>query len=304
MDHTKINTFHAYGGAVDQRSSGPKKASEFGAVACVVRSMTLKRDDVPHSGVTIFGNQNKIPAAALGILSAERLSQALKEDPKLELELELDCRNLPNRISHNVIAEIRGSEKPHEIMVVGGHIDAWDTGEGAHDDGAGCVQAMEVLHTFRRMKIRPRHTLRCVLFAAEENGIYGADVYAKWAINNNKEKHIFALESDAGGHTPVGFTMEALPERQGSAFQRIKEWRPLLIPYGLYYLEPGGSAADVGRLRPTGAVLVGYRPDSQRYFDYHHSIHDRFENIHRRELELGAASMTVLVYLWDRYGLE
>jgi hypothetical protein len=98
--------------------------------------------------------------------------------------------------------------------------------------------------------------------------------------------------------------MEALPERQGSAFQRIKEWRPLLIPYGLYYLEPGGSAADVGRLRPTGAVLVGYRPDSQRYFDYHHSIHDRFENIHRRELELGAASMTVLVYLWDRYGLE
>jgi carboxypeptidase Q len=302
MDATKINTFHAYGGAVDQRGSGPKRAAELGAVATLVRSMTLRNDDVPHSGVTMFGDQKPIPALALGIQSADLLSELLGKEQNLRLNIQTDCSAAKDQIAHNVIAEIRGSTLPNEIIVVGGHLDAWDVGEGAHDDGAGCVQAMEVLHLFKRLGIRPRRTIRVVLFANEENGMYGAVEYARWAKENKKQRQFAAVESDAGGHTPRGFVMDALPESQTKAHAQALKWREILAPYGLVDMQTGGSAADIGKLRDQGTILFGYRPDSQRYFDYHHSANDVFETINKRELELGAAGMSALIFLIDKYG--
>jgi hypothetical protein len=302
MDATKINTFHAYSGAVDQRGSGPKRAAELGAVATLVRSMTLRNDDVPHSGVTMFGDQKPIPALALGIQSADLLSELLGKEQNLRLNIQTDCSAAKEQTAHNVIAEIRGSTLPNEIIVVGGHLDAWDVGEGAHDDGAGCVQAMEVLHLFKRLGIRPRRTIRVVLFANEENGMYGAVEYARWAKENKKQRQFAAVESDAGGHTPRGFVMDALPDAQTKAHAQALKWREILAPYGLVDMQTGGSAADIGKLRDQGTILFGYRPDSQRYFDYHHSANDVFETINKRELELGAAGMSALIFLIDKYG--
>lgn len=302
MDATKANTFHAYGAAVDQRSLGAKMAAELGAVASLVRSMTLKHDDVPHSGVTRFENQKPIPALALGYQSADLLADLLKDEPNLKLNVQTDCSTAPDQTAYNVIADLRGSQYPNEIIVVGGHLDAWDVGEGAHDDGAGCVQAMEVLHLFKRLGIRPKRTIRVVLYANEENGIFGGTAYAEYAKKHPTEKHMAAIESDAGGHTPRGFTMDALPNAQKAAFQKAQKWREWLTPYGLYDLQTGGSAADIQKLRDLGTVLFALRPDSQRYFDYHHSANDIFENVHKRELELGAAGMAALTFLIDKYG--
>ena len=174
MEVERLNTFHAYGAAVNQRTAGPRRASELGAVGAIVRSMTVKYDNVPHSGVTVFKDQKPIPAVGIGLKDADLLSSLLKKEPQLRVNIQLSCRHMGKRTAHTVIGEIKGSEKPDEIILVGGHLDSWDIGEGAHDDGAGVVQSMEVLHLFKRMGIRPKRTIRCVLFANEENGMYGA----------------------------------------------------------------------------------------------------------------------------------
>jgi hypothetical protein len=304
MDPTLVNTFHAYGQAVDQRGYGPKIAAKKGAVGCVVRSMTLLRDDVPHSGGTRFDEGvAPIPAAALGILSAERLSDLLKKEPNAKINLELNCRQYADKLSYSVIGEIRGSEFPDEIIVVGGHLDTWDIGEGAHDDGAGCVQSMEVLHIFKRLGYKPKRTIRCVLFANEENGIRGAIKYAEEALKN-KENHIAAIESDAGGHAPKGFTVDGLPELMSVNMPDIMNWRNILAQYGAFIVETGGAGADVGELKPQGTLLFGLRPESQRYFDFHHASTDLFETVHKRELELGAGTLAALVYFIDQYGVK
>lgn len=303
MDATLTNTFHAYGRAVSQRTSGPRIAAQKGAVAALVRSLTLKQDDVPHSGVTIFRETEPIPAAGLGIQSAERLSALLQKEGILRVNLELECQHFEDKESYNVIGEIKGSTYPNEIIVVGGHLDSWDIGEGAHDDGTGCVQAMEVLHLFKRLGIRPKRTIRCVLFANEENGMNGAAQYATYAKSQTNERHIAAIESDAGGHAPRGFAIDAQPDDLKRNYDQIQEWRSVLAPKGAYYMDTrGGSAADISKLKPYGTLLFGFRPDSQRYFDYHHARTDVFETVHKRELEMGAASMAALVYLIDQYG--
>lgn len=303
MDPTKISTFHAYGAAGSQRTVGPGVASSKGAIGAIVRSLTLKADDTPHSGVTIFKKQKAIPAVGMGVQSAEKLSALLKEEPDAKVYLRLNCMDHGMRETYNVIGEIKGSEKPDEIILVGGHLDSWDIGEGAHDDGAGCVHSMEVIHTFKRLGIKPKHTIRCVLFANEESGLAGAKEYAKQAKAKG-EKHLAAVESDGGGHTPRGFGMDAEPALLKKGYSKAQEWREVLAPYGLYELTTGGSGADIGPLKSQGAVLFGFRPDSQRYFDYHHTANDVFENIHKRELELGAAGVTSLIYLIDKYGFE
>lgn len=302
MDATRINTFHAYGGAVDQRTYGPKKAAELGAKACLVRSMTLRQDDEPHTGVTSFGKQKPIPAAALSWQAADLLAARLKKDPNLQVHIELDCQNLPERKSYNIIGEWYGTEN-RDVLLVGGHLDAWDLGEGAHDDGSGVVQSLEVPYLLHKSGYKTKSSLRVVLFAAEEIGLYGARVYAKEAAKE-QVKHLAAMESDAGGHLPIGFTMDAKEPRIKPAFAKVQAWRQALIPYGLYYLEPGGSAADVSQLKSLGTILFGFRPDSQRYFDYHHSRNDVFEAVNPRELRMGSASMAALIYLIDQYGFE
>ena len=200
-------------------------------------------------------------------------------------------------MSYNVIGEITGSEFPDEYIVVGGHLDSWDLGDGSHDDGAGCVQSMDVLRIFKKNGIKPKRSIRVVLFMNEENGLRGGREYAKVAKENN-ENHIFALESDSGAFTPRGFSIDA----NEAEFDKIASWKSLFQPYLIHYFERGGSGADIGPLKNDKIVLAGLRPDSQRYFEYHHTSIDTFDAINKRELELGTATMASLIYLVDKYG--
>ncbi len=300
MDPTQIRTFNAYGGAVDQRGRGPAMASRFGAVGTVVRSMTTKTDMIPHTGVTIFDEDKPIPAVAISTMDADWLSAQMKTGA-VEISLETHSQLLPDRTSHNVIGEIKGSTNPEKIILVGGHLDSWDIGGGAHDDGSGCVHAMQVLRTMKKLNYQPKHTIRCVLFMNEENGLGGGLAYAD-ASNENGEYHMAALESDAGGFTPRGFSVDAENDIFAERFKKMTDWLPLLEPYGLS-LSKGGSGADINPLKSQRGMLIGFRPDSQRYFDYHHTKEDTIDAVNQRELELGAASITALIYLIDNYGL-
>ncbi len=302
MECRHFNTFEAYGGAVDQRVFGPSRAAKYGAIAVLVRSMGLALDDYPHTGTLRYDSAYAlIPAAAISTNAAERLSALLREEGNARVSITLNCRTLPDVLSYNVIGEIRGSLTPDKILLVGGHLDSWDVGHGAHDDGAGCVQSMEVLYRLRKLGYRPRHTLRCVLFMNEENGLRGGLTYAA-AAEENEEVHLFALESDAGGFTPRGFSFEADPEIIDYYFEQILHFEELLRPFGLMFWR-GGSGADISPLRGQKGLLAGLRPDSQRYFDFHHTTADVFEAVHPRELQLGSASMAALIYLIDKYGL-
>ncbi len=301
MQADLISTFEAYSGCVDQRYSGALEASAFGAVGVIVRSMNLRLDDLPHTGAMSYGGQDvskRIPAAAISTNASEKLSNLLKLEPNLKFLFRQQCRTYPDVWSHNVIGEITGSEFPKEIIVVGGHLDSWDLGDGAHDDGAGVVQSMEVLRLFKATGYKPKRTIRVVLFMNEENGLRGGNAYADNALLT-EEMHIFALESDAGGFTPRGFSFNCSEQE----FSQIKSWKPLFKPYLIHYFEKGGSGADVRPLKNKYNVLAGLRPDSQRYFDHHHAENDTFEAVNKRELELGAATMASLIYLYDKYGL-
>ena len=299
FDNTLINTFRAYGGCVDQRGSGAATVGKFGALAVIVRSMTNNIDNYPHTGTMRYGEipeSEYIPGAAISTFAAESLSKSLKENPKLKVYLRQTSKNLPKEKSFNVIGEIRGTVNPEKIMVVGGHLDSWDLGDGAHDDGTGIVQSLEVLHIIKSNNIKLKNTLRVVFFMDEEQGGGGADAYAE-AVKLTKENHIAGIESDAGGHTPRGFTVDA----NAGNTKLVKSWKKLLAPYGLHDITKGGSGADVGKLKSEHATLAGYRPDPQRYFDYHHAATDTFDKVNKRELELGSASMTSLIYLMDKY---
>ena len=299
MDPTQILTFHAYGDAVGQRWAGAMQAGKYGAVGVVVRSMTLALDDNPHTGSMGYdATITKIPACAISTNGANLLSKMLKEDASVKFTFRQSCETLPDVKSYNVIGEIRGTDNKEEIIVVGGHLDAWDNGDGAHDDGAGIVQSIEVLRTFKAMGIRPKRTIRAVAFMNEENGGRGGIKYAEAALSKN-EKHIAAIESDAGGFTPRGFGIDAPDEK----IKLLMKWKPLLAPYGLHDIGPGHGGVDIDHLKDQGVTLIGFMPDSQRYFDYHHTSIDTFDKINKRELELGAASMAALVWLMSEYGI-
>ena len=300
MDPTKIRTFSAYGGAVDQRAVGASEAAKYGAVAALVRSMGVNSEDYPHTGGMRYApNTLKIPAFAISTKHADLLSKLLKDDKGVQMYVESHCEILDDAPSFNVVGEIKGGEYKDEIIIVGGHLDSWDLAQGAHDDGAGCVQSIEVLRILSTMGYKPKRTLRAVMFMNEENGLRGGLKYAELALKN-KEKHIAAIESDAGGFTPRGFTITA-PEL---VRKKIQSWKPLLEEYGLSDIGQEGGGADIGPLAPQGTALIGYLPDSQRYFNYHHTSQDTFDKVDKRELELGAASITALVYLIDQYGLK
>ena len=299
FDNTHIQTFKAYGGCVDQRGGGAKITGKFGVLGVIVRSMTHRIDDYPHTGAMGYGDipeNEKVPTAAISTKAANLLSEKLKENPSLQFYFKQNCKTLPDEPSSNVIGELIGTDYPDKIITVGGHIDSWDLGDGAHDDGAGVVQSIEVLRLFKLNGIKPKHTIRCVLFINEENGLRGGKKYAEEAKLKN-ENHIAALESDSGGFTPRGFTFDATNENA----KLFLSWKPLLAPYGLNEIEKGHGGADIGPLKSETISLFGYRPDSQRYFDYHHSEADTFDKVNKRELELGAASMASLIYLLDTY---
>lgn len=303
MDRKKVRTFEAYGGAGDQRHTGPSRAAKYGAAAVLVRSLSTELDDRPHTGTLVYDEKYpKIPAICISTNDAEKLSKTLQTEPNMKVFMRNTCEMLPDAESHNVIGEIKGSEFPNEVIVIGGHLDSWDAAQGAHDDGAGCMQSMGVLDILKKSGYKPKRTIRCVLFMNEENGTRGGKKYAEEAQKNSSETHIFALESDAGGFSPRGITFDADPSVFNDKFKKVMAWEDLLKPYGLDFAK-GGSGADIGPLKPQKLLLAGLLPDSQRYFDFHHTAFDKIEYVNRRELELGAAAMASLVYLIDQHGL-
>jgi acetylornithine deacetylase/succinyl-diaminopimelate desuccinylase-like protein len=299
FDQRLIKTFRAYGGAVNQRGAGASNAARLGAKAVIVRSMASNNDHVPHTGALRYADDApKIPAVAISTADADALSAALKKEGALSVYIETHCEMLPDVLSYNVIGEIRGTDNPDEYLVVGGHLDSWDVGHGAHDDGAGCVQSIEALRILNEIGYKPRHSIRAVMFMNEENGLRGGRKYAEMAGTNN-ETHIAAIESDAGGFSPRGFRMSGSDKQ----VKKLQSWGVYLNPFGLYELGAPGGGADIGPLRELGTVLFGLSPDSQRYFNYHHTAEDTFDKVNRRELELGAAAMTSLLYLLDSEGI-
>jgi carboxypeptidase Q len=299
FNDTYINTFLAYRDAGQYRGQGPSRASKYGAKAVIVRSMSHAADNNPHTGATRYDSAyKKIPALAIGLRDADWLSEYLQKN-NLSVTMKTNGQFLPDTIGHNIIGELTGTIFPDEVITIGGHLDSWDNCEGAHDDGAGCVQTMEILRAFKAIGYKPKRTIRFVLFANEENGLRGGAKYAEEAVKEGK-KHILAIESDAGGFTPraLGFTGS---EEQ---FKKINAWKSLIAPYGCTEFVSGGGGADIGALsRALKTPTASLNPDTQRYFDIHHARSDVFEAVNKRELELGAVNMAALIYLVDKYGL-
>ncbi len=302
MDPRLIDTFKAYGSCANQRYYGALEAGKLGASGVIVRSLNLRQDDYPHTGAMTYGELpagQRIPSAAISTNDADKLSKALAKNPETAFYFNMSCKQFDDVLSYNVIGEITGSSKPEEIIMVGGHLDSWDLGDGAHDDGAGVVQAMELLRLLKVSGIKPKRTIRVVLFMNEENGLRGGVKYAEEARLKN-ENHIVALESDSGGFSPRGFNFEC----SGEYFSQVSQWKALFEPYLIHHFSMGGSGADIGPLKREHTVLIGLVPDSQRYFDHHHAAIDTFDAVNKRELELGTATMASLVYLYDKNGIQ
>ncbi len=295
-----INIGTSYGETGFQRRLGAIKAAEYGAVASIFRSLSSSNDDYPHTGSMSYKEGvDSIAHGGLGVLSSVKLSEKIKADPKTKLTVRLSGKWFPDALSHNVIGEIKGSENPDNIILVGGHLDSWDVSEGAHDDGAGCVHSIGALRLFQKQGIKPKNTLRAVMFMNEENGLRGGTQYAENAIKNN-EKHIVAIESDASAYIPRGFGFSGSDEQ----LEKIQDWLKYFDKNTISYFSKGGGGADIGPLhRRTGTPMFGLSIDGQKYFEIHHTAKDVFEAVHPREMELGTASMASLVYLIDKYGL-
>ncbi|MDH3649236.1 MAG: M20/M25/M40 family metallo-hydrolase [Saprospiraceae bacterium] len=300
FDRRNIMTGASYGANVGTRSSGAVIAAEKGAIASVIRSVTSSNDDIPHTGTSAYREGvKKIPAAALGVRSADLISEIIARDPDAILQLKIQSKWNEDAPSHNVVAEIRGSELPEEIIVVGGHLDSWDVGHGAHDDGAGCMHALGALRLLVTAGIQPRRTIRAVMFINEENGTRGGEKYAALAVQKG-EKHLMAIESDAGGFTPRGFGVSASDAQR----EKMQQWLSLFPRNTISYFSRGGGGVDIGPLhRADGTPMMGLVTDTQRMFDLHHSAKDTFDQVHPREMELGTASLATIIYLLDKYGL-
>jgi hypothetical protein len=287
MDPTRFEPFEAYGGAVNQRSSGASEAAGVGALAALVRSMTGAQDDRPHTGAMSYAaGVERIPAAAVSTNASDRIRAWLAAGERVVLRLVLACRTLEDVPSHNVVGEVVGRERPDEVVLIGAHLDAWDVGQGAHDDGAGCAHVLEAARLLLATELgRPRRTVRCVLFMNEENGLRGAHAYRD-AHRDELERHVLAIESDRGGALPLGWASDAA----GAALATLSKL------YGGAPCARGGGA-DIAPLAEFGVPMVGLYPNPQRYFDYHHSANDVLEAVHPRELQLGAISLASLAWL-------
>lgn len=300
-DETIVETGVAYGLNSGQRSRGPAEAAKLGAVAYLFRSLGSSRfDDYPHTGGTRYVEGiDSIPAFAISAVGATKLSETLKKDAKTKVNLSghASWKGLVN--THNVIAEWRGSEKPDEIITIGGHIDSWDVGEGAHDNGTGTMGTLDAIRTLMALGYKPKHTIRLVFYMNEENGVHGALKYGDEAKEQN-EKLIAAIESDAGGFAPRGFDIKA----SASQVALIQEkWQPLFEEkyWVSRFLQgsPGVDSGVWGRHFPN-TVMFNFRPDPHRYFDLHHSAKDVFEAVDHRELQSGVAAIASLLYLIDQ----
>ena len=290
-----IMTGMAYGDASIYRRASASWAGKKGAKAVIIRSLSSAFDDVPHTGMMRYDEDDhaKIPAVAIGPKSADALEKTLKTQ-KVTAKLNSNATMKGEKLSYTVIGEITGN-KDQSVIVVSGHLDSWDVGEGAQDDGAGIVQSIEVLRTFKKLGIKNNHTIRVVCFANEENGVKGGNQYAE-NIKKNNEKHLFAIESDGGGYTPRGFGLVMNAEKRA----QIQSWKNLFSPYGLHNFDIQYAGTDIEPMETLSVPLASLIPDSQRYFDIHHSEEDTFDKVNRRELLLGAAAMGQLIYMIDK----
>ena len=300
MDNSKISTFDAYAGAIDQRAGGASKAAQFGAVGVLVRSLSTEDYDFPHTGVSHYkAGVKKIPNISISTNDADKLSRINKDNPGVKVWLRSDTETIDSAKTANLIAEIKGSQHPEKIIVIGAHMDAWFNAPGAHDDGAGCEQMIDVFRIFRELNIKPVNTIRLVLFMDEEMYQSGSKVYADF-VGKEKKKHIVSIESDAGGLLPLGFGIDA-PD---SIINSIKKLAEPLFEYGIYKISKGYGGVDIAPLKKFGIPLIGLTTNSQRYFEYHHSANDTVENVSRREMQLGTAAIASLVYLIDKNGIN
>lgn len=303
MDPLLINTGAAYGGAFDQRGGGASAAGEAGAIGVLVRSLTHALDTLPHTGSLRYQEGvDKLPAAAISTVDATSLARLHRKAPgAVQVKMRLNSEDLGTVEQGNVVGEWRGSEFPDEIITLGGHLDSWDIGEGAHDDGSGVVHTLEALRALKAIGYTPRRTLRFVLFINEENGNRGGKRYAAVAAEEHASgfRHVAAMESDAGGFVPRGVRMDAPDD--GVAM--VRGWAETLEPYNLHFFGRGGAGVDIGPLKnlEPRPLLMGLVPDGQRYFDLHHSSQDIWENVHKRELELGAATCASMILMLDRH---
>ncbi len=296
-----VNSFEGYGDAVAYRWKSPNIAAKRGAAGVIIRSMSTGEDDFPHTGSMHYDDSvvAKLPEMAIGNQSADALEAACKKGT-VTARMTSECHMMEKMVpSYNVIGEIKGTEQPERIITVGGHLDSWDVGEGAHDDGAGCVQSIEVIRALKAIGYKPKYTIRAVLFMNEENGNKGGHAYADSAVAR-KEQHVLAIESDAGGFSPRGIGMEMSDAQK----EHIKSYRHLFLPYNIHDFEHEEGGVDISPLYYKHKVpMAGLMPDSQRYFDYHHTANDVFEQVNHRELKLGAVVMTQLIYLVCEHGL-
>lgn len=298
MDEQQINTFRAYGGCYPIRGNGAVEGAKLGAKAVIIRSLGFPIDEHPHTGSMHYEvDVERIPAAAVSTKDAELISILLRNNRKLDFVMEMDCRTFPDVTSYNVIGELTGTDTPDEVITFGGHLDSWDTGEGAHDDGAGIVHSLEAMRILKTLNYKPKNTLRVVFFMNEENGNKGGQNYAKW-VSDKGEKQVAAVESDRGGFTPRGFHVDG----NSSQIEFLKQLETHFTPYDLHIFDKGYGGVDISPLKEfyPDIPLFGFVPDSQRYFDFHHAPSDVFENVNKRELELGCASMASFLYLLDK----
>jgi carboxypeptidase Q len=298
-DNKLINSFAGYGGAVNQRTQGASEAVKFGAVAVIVRSATQALDNFPHTGVCHYEDGGKpIPAVAVSTMGADILSRCLQKDPNLAIHLISTCKNYPDTWSYNVIGEIRGTQKPNEFITVGGHLDAWDISEGAHDDGGACIQAIEMIRVFKKLGIKPKRTIRAVMFMNEEMSGTGGRTYSAEAKRKGENQYA-ALESDRGVMSPRGFGFDA----EGKRLEKLLALSSYFAQYNIRDFDKGGGGSDISSLKSQGALLIGTIPENQRYFYYHHSANDTFEQVNDREFQLGSAATASLIYLIDFFDL-
>ncbi|MFN7989408.1 MAG: M20/M25/M40 family metallo-hydrolase [Thermoanaerobaculia bacterium] len=281
-----------YGKNVPMRTSGPAKAGAHGALAVLVRSVGTDSSRFAHTGSTNYEEgKPRIPAAAVSNVDADLLERLLARGP-VTVRLVLGCRSLPDATSANVVGEVTGREKPDEVVVVSGHLDSWDLGRGAIDDGAGCAIAIEAARLVARSPRRPRRTIRVVLWANEESGLAGGKGYAARHAAE-LPKHAGAFEADSGTGAPLGFSWNAADTLEPALAAVAK----LLEPLGAGSLRKGGAGgADTSPLLPSGVPLFGLRQETRSYFDYHHTAEDTFDKIEPASLDRAAAALAAAAY--------
>ncbi len=278
-----------YGAAVRARLRGPSLAAQHGAVAAMVRSVTTRSLDTPHTGGTIYDEASpKIPAIAVTTEDADSMARIVDSGGTVRVRIKTGGTQHPDALSHNVIADFRGVTKPEEIVLIGAHLDSWDVGQGAHDDGSGVVEVIEALNVISRSGQRPDRTIRVVLFTNEENGLAGGRGYAEAHPNTGQELHVAAVESDLGGGAPLYWTAKG-SDADMAWLRRAAE--PLGMP-----VKAGGGGADIRPLGDQGVLIVGFRPDDSHYFDIHHTRADTLDKVSPRDVAEATAAITGLAW--------